>query len=108
MYCEANDDAVGNGGITKALVELEKYHDALDGDFYRESLFNEDAERAKQHHTVNHRVGAPPNAEACILLCPCCAQPSMVSHARPASLAGTTPHMCICAPASHVTAMHVT
>ena len=59
VYCEANDDILGNGAITRALMELEKYHDALDGDFYRESLYNEDAERPKQHHTVNHRVGRP-------------------------------------------------
>ena len=49
---------MGNGAITKALIELEKYHDALDGDFYREMLYNDDAERPRTHHTVNHRVRA--------------------------------------------------
>jgi hypothetical protein len=56
VYCADNDARVGNGAITKALIELEKYHDALDGDFYSELLYNDDAERPRTHHTVNHRV----------------------------------------------------
>lgn len=61
-YREAADGEVGNGAIVKALIEMEKYWDALDGDFLREQLFNGGTEDGiagrKTEQVVNHRVRA--------------------------------------------------
>ena len=62
-YRESNDEEVGNGAIVKALLEMEKYWDALDGDFLRETLYNERSEDGtvagrKTEQVINHRVRA--------------------------------------------------
>ena len=63
-YREGADGEVGNAAIVRALVEMEKYWDALDGDFLREQLYNERADDGtvagrKTEQVVNHRVRAP-------------------------------------------------
>lgn len=59
-YDEKDDERVGNGAIVKALVEMEKYWDALQGDFVRD-VAEADANEppGKVQHSVNHNVRVP-------------------------------------------------
>lgn len=59
-YNENQDQLVGNGPIVKALVELEKYWDALEGDLTRETADTggggEREAPSRTEHRVNHHV----------------------------------------------------
>ncbi len=52
-YDENSDERIGNGHIVKALVEMEKYWNALQGDFVREEV---EADPSEPPSRVEHRV----------------------------------------------------
>jgi hypothetical protein len=55
-FSEEHEAKTGNAQITKGLIELEKYWDALEGDFVRDVVEGDDDKPAKTEHKVNHRV----------------------------------------------------
>ena len=61
-YDEKNDERIGNGHIVKALVEMEKYWSALQGDFVREEV---EADPSEPPSRVDHRV----NDKVCMPAC---------------------------------------
>lgn len=56
-YSEDNDAKVGNEAIVRGLIEMEKYWDALEGDFVRDVTdAGDDETPQKTEHRVNHHV----------------------------------------------------